>query len=237
MITTILFDLDGTLLPMDEELFIKTYFGGLGQTMATHNYEPNQFAKTIWKGTQAMLQNDGAKTNEQVFWDVYAQTYGDDKRKDVSIFADYYNSHYIQTKNACGFNPKVPPMIESLQQRGLKLAIATNPFFPRIATSQRICWAGLNPDSFALFTTYENSRHCKPNLAYYQDILQQLGVQPNECIMVGNDVAEDMIASQLGIKVFLLTDCLINKHNLPTGNYPQGNIDDLVRFLDREIGI
>ena len=235
MITTILFDLDGTLLPMDEELFIKTYLGGLVQTMVPHNYEPNQLVKTIWKGMQAMVQNDGSKTNEQVFWDVYASVYGDDKRKDVDTFADYYNAHYVQTKNACGFNEKVPPMIAILQQRGLNVVIATNPFFPRVATRQRIQWAGLDPDSFKLFTTYENSRHCKPNLDYYRDILQQLGVEPSECIMVGNDAQEDMIASELGIKVFLLTDNLINKHNLPIDNYPQGNVDDLVDFLNEQL--
>lgn len=31
---TILFDLDGTLLPMDQEVFIKHYFGGITKKCA-----------------------------------------------------------------------------------------------------------------------------------------------------------------------------------------------------------
>lgn len=231
MITTILFDLDGTLLPMDEEAFIKTYMAGLVKTMAPYGYEPQKLINTVWAGMKAMVQNDGSKTNEQVFWDVYAQAYGEDKRSDVDIFAEFYKNNFAYAKNACGFNAKVPPMMAKLQRLGLRIIIATNPFFPQTATNQRIHWAGLNPDDFALYTTYENSRHCKPNIAYYQDILQQFNLQPSECIMVGNDALEDMVAQKLGLKVFLLTDQLINKHNLPMDGYPQGDIDNLEGFF------
>jgi len=33
---TVLFDLDGTLLPMDQEAFIRLYFGALTQKFAAH---------------------------------------------------------------------------------------------------------------------------------------------------------------------------------------------------------
>ena len=39
-ITTVLFDLDGTLLPMDLDAFIHTYFGLLAQKAAPYGYEP-----------------------------------------------------------------------------------------------------------------------------------------------------------------------------------------------------
>ena len=235
MIKTILFDLDGTLLPMDEEKFIKTYMGGLAKTMAPFGYDPQQLVKTVWAGTKAMIANDGTKTNEQVFWDVYTQVYGQDKRTDEQHFAKFYQSGFAITKSACGFNEKVPALMEKLKQLGLRIIIATNPFFPQTATHQRITWAGLNPDDFALFTTYENSRFCKPNIAYYQDILDKFGLQADECIMVGNDVGEDMIAEQLGAKVFLLTDQLINDDNLPWEHIPHGNLDDLQLFLQDNI--
>ena len=50
--------------------------------------------------------------------------------------------------------------------------------------------------------------------------------------MVGNDVGEDMIAEKLGMKVFLLTDCLINKANVDISVYPHGSFDDLKNFLN-----
>ena len=100
------------------------------------------------------------------------------------------------------------------------------------ATQWRIQWAGLQPEDVELYTTYENSSYSKPNPAYYQDILARLNVKPEECLMVGNDVGEDMIAEQLGMKVFLMTDCMINKANADISFYPHGSFDDLKNFLN-----
>lgn len=50
--------------------------------------------------------------------------------------------------------------------------------------------------------------------------------------MVGNDVGEDMIAQTLGMKVFLLTDCLINKEDTDISVYPHGSFDELLAYID-----
>ncbi len=227
----VFFDLDGTLLPMDQDIFIKAYLGGLVNRLAPKGYDPRSIAGALWKSTDAMVKNDGTKANEQVFWDVYTQVYGPEKRTDEAIFAKFYQNDFAITKSACGFNEKVPVLMERLKQLGLRIIIATNPFFPQMATRQRLAWAGLNPNDFALVTTYENSRFCKPNIAYYQDILDKFGLKADECIMVGNDVGEDMIAQKLGLKVFLLTDQLINDDNLPWEHIPHGDMYDLQLFL------
>ena len=62
-------------------------------------------------------------------------------------------------------------------------------------------------------------------------MMQKMGVTPEECLMVGNDVGEDMIAQQLGCRVFLLTDCIINPKNLDISVYPHGGFDDLIVFI------
>lgn len=111
------------------------------------------------------------------------------------------------------------------------MILATNPIFPAIATESRIRWAGLAPENFELYTTYENSRFCKPNPDYYRDILARCGLQPSECIMVGNDVGDDMVAKELGMQVFLLTDCLINPKNTDVSVYPHGSFQELKAFL------
>ena len=107
------------------------------------------------------------------------------------------------------------------------------PIFPAIATRKRIAWAGLAPEDFELYTTYENSRYCKPNLEYYKEIINELGAKPEECLMVGNDVGDDMVAGKLGMKVFLLTDCLINKADINVSEYPNGNFDDLIKYISK----
>ena len=63
------------------------------------------------------------------------------------------------------------------------MVLATNSIFPRIATENRIRWAGLEPDDFALITTYENSTYCKPNPAYYREVLGKLGLEAEECLV------------------------------------------------------
>jgi FMN phosphatase YigB (HAD superfamily) len=123
-----------------------------------------------------------------------------------------------------------------LQEKGLRIILATNPLFPACATIRRIQWAGMRPENFEIITTYENSRFSKPNLKYYQAIMEQPGVKAEECLMVGNDVGEDMIAAKLGLKVFLLTDCLINKDDADITRWPHGGFDDLMEYLRSETG-
>ena len=45
MITTVMFDLDGTLLPFVQEEFIKLYFGSLGNLAAGYGYDKQKFVK------------------------------------------------------------------------------------------------------------------------------------------------------------------------------------------------
>ena len=230
-ITTVLFDLDGTLLPQDQDLFLKSYFKRLVQKLAPHGYDPDLTVKAIWKCTGAMITNDGSCTNEQAFWRDFASVCGEHVLNDMPLFEDYYRNEFQQVANDCGFNPKAAECIAALRQKGYRLALATNPLFPAIATESRMRWAGLNKEDFELYTTYENSSYCKPNLDYYRVILRQMNVQPEECLMVGNDVDDDMVARELGMQVFLLTDCLINKHGVDIDQFPHGSFAELMALI------
>ena len=120
--------------------------------------------------------------------------------------------------------------VHSVKEMGLRVALATNPIFPAFATESRIRWAGLEPEDFELYTTYENIGFCKPNPDYYLEIAKRLGVRPEQCLMVGNDVTEDMVAKTIGI--FLLTDCLINKERKNIAEYPRGSFIQLMQYID-----
>ena len=229
-ITTVLFDLDGTLLPMDQDHFVKMYFGLLAKTLTPS--DPEALIKAVWVGTKAMMTNDGSKTNEDAFWDTYCQLLGEDRRADEPAFRSFYENQFELVRNACGFNPKAAETIALVKSRGLKTALATNPLFPRIATQARARWAGLNLDDFELYTTYEDYSHCKPDPHYYQAVLDKLGLTAEECLRVGNDAVEDVAATKLGIQVFLLTDCLINKNGVDIAAYPHGGFDELMAFIE-----
>lgn len=230
-IKAILFDLDGTLLPMDQDIFIKAYFGGLARKLAPHGYDPEALIKAIWAGTKAMIQNDGQGTNEEVFWDCFCGIFGANARLDEPKFREFYETEFQNVQQVCGFAPEAAKIVHWLKDQGLRVILATNPIFPAIATESRIRWAGLQPQDFESYTTYENCRHSKPNPDYYRDILTQAGLQPEQCVMVGNDVGDDMVAEALGCQVFLLTDHLINSKNVDISRYPHGSFPELRRFL------
>ena len=231
MLKTVLFDLDGTLLPMDQEKFVKSYMTGLASYMAPYGYDPVLLIKSIWAGTAAMVANDGSATNEEVFWDACSRTYGRNIRDDEAIFAKFYETEFQKIRNDCGFDPRGSLTVEVLHRDGLATVLATNPLFPAMATYSRMRWAGLSADDFQLVTTYENSSFCKPNPDYYREILGKLNLKPEECLMVGNDADEDMIAQTLGMRVFLLTDCLINKSGHDISRWPHGSFTELLAFI------
>lgn len=230
-IKTVLFDLDGTLLPMDQDTFVGAYFRLLAKRLAPLGYEPKALIDGIWVGTRAMVANDGRHSNEEAFWQDFCSRFGEKARADEPTFAAFYREDFQQVQEVCGFRKESKEIITLLQEKGLQIILATNPIFPAIATESRIRWAGLKTTDFAYYTTYENSRFCKPNLDYYRDILDKFQLNPEECLMVGNDVGEDMITRHLGMEVFLLTDCLINKNDEDVNQFPHGGFPELLQRL------
>lgn len=232
MIDTVLFDLDGTLLPMDQDEFVHTYMTLLAKSLAPHGYEPKHLVAAVWSGTKAMVENTGEATNEEVFWADFCHIFGEDARKDEPLFEEFYATDFAHARKVCGFDAAAAEVIAMLKEKGIRVALATNPLFPAIATRQRIRWAGLKTEDFELVTTYENSRRCKPNPDYYRDVLAELGVEPENCIMVGNDVDEDILpARQLGMKTFLLNHSLLNRKERSLEGMEQGGFKELKEFL------
>ena len=230
----VLFDLDGTLLPMDQEEFTKAYFHLLAKKLAPRGYEPKALVDAIWAGTAAMVKNDGRCSNEEAFWQRFSQIYGPKVQEDKPVFEEFYANEFQNARTACGFNPRAAETVAAIRSMGYQVALATNPIFPAVATESRIRWAGLEPADFTLYTTYENSTHCKPNPAYFRDVAESLHLAPESCLMVGNDALEDTAAAQVGMKVFLLTDCLINKDGRDISAYPQGSFEQLLEYVKKE---
>ena len=230
-IKAVLFDLDGTLLPMDQDRFIKLYFGSLTEYMAAYGYDRDEFMAAMWHSVKSMMINDGSDTNERVFWREFIKIYGRRGAADKTRIDDFYTSAYVATKAACGYNPRSREIIDLVRSLGLRIALATNPVFPRIATETRIGWAGLSVDDFELITSYENSTYSKPSVEYYREVLSALGLSPEECVMIGNDMRDDLAAEEAGIPVFLLTDCLINTTEVDISKHLHGDFDALCDYL------
>ena len=231
MIKAVLFDLDGTLLPMDEEYFKKIYFGAIYKKIAYLGYTLDELLKVIWYGTKAMIQNDGSQTNEELFWKKFIEVHPDRLEENKENFVDFYSNIFPTLGHTCGYQPLAKDFIKALKDKGYEVIIASNPIFPLVATKARIRWAGCNPDDFKYITAYENSRFSKPNLKYYEEVLEKTGFKPDEVIMVGNDVREDMIVNKLGIDSYLITDCLLNLDNEDINKYKHGNFEEVMNLV------
>ena len=233
-ISTVMFDLDGTLLPMDNDEFTRGYFKLLAAKLAPLGYEAKPLVDGIWSGVAAMAANDGSRTNEEAFWARFAELFGEEALADRSVIEGFYAVDFKKADVFCGFNAASAETVKLAKALGLRRVLATNPLFPAVATRTRIGWAGLSPEDFELVTTYENCSYCKPNPDYYRDILSRCGLDAADCLMVGNDADEDASAAEAaGLRVFLLTDCLINRRGAPLGAWPHGGFDELQAHMKR----
>ncbi len=231
----VLFDLDGTLLPMDQDVFVQSYFTRLAAKMRPFGYDSEVLVKGIWTGMEAMIRNNGTCTNEEIFWTVFPTVCGEGIREHEKTMEEFYANEFQAVRDDVGFNSNAQKAVQLVKDLGLRAVLATNPVFPKVATASRVRWAGLDLKDFEYYTTYENSSYSKPNPEYYREILRQIGILPQEALMVGNDVLDDMVAESLGMKVFLLTDWLINKENKDITRWPHGGFEELFAYLKKTV--
>ena len=235
-IKAVLFDLDGTLLPMDQERFFREYFKLLAIKLYPYGYDdPKKLVKVIWGGVNEVEKNDGSKLNEEVFWDFFNKGFPEKDADKISVLREFYLNEFQELKAVCGYNPNADRTVKAIKGKGIVTVVATKPIFPDEANISRMKWAGLDGDDFEFYTSYDKCRFCKPDVRYYSEIAEKLGVLPEECLMVGNDVSEDMTAEKIGMKVFLLTDCLINSENKDISCYKSGGFADLLEYIDELI--
>lgn len=228
---TLMFDLDGTLLPMDLDQFTQAYFYEMGE-MFKDIIEPERLAKYIWRATGNMISNLEMRTNQEVFMENFALLVGHEnidtyKRR----FDDFYNSGFLKTKKCVGNMPLIKKSIHILKDKGYELVIATNPIFPKDAIIHRIEWAGLKPDDFYYISCYEHNCFCKPQIEFYEEVLTSIGKEPHQCMMVGNDVQEDLVAGSIGMKTFLIIDCMIHRTHEPIECTHMGSYEDFYEFV------
>lgn len=211
MLKAVFFDLDGTLLPLNEDEFIKIYFGMLCKRMAPLGYNPDELVSVIWSGTKAMYMNDGKVSNEVLFWKSFEEHYGSDKLKDRYYLDAFYLNEFKEVKNSCEDNPLAKSIIEFCKNNGLLVVLSTNPIFPKTGTITRASFVGLKEDDFDFITYYENFNYCKPNPMYFKALLEKFKLDPSEVILFGNNTYEDGDCSHAcGIKCYMVGDYVID---------------------------
>lgn len=231
MIKGVFFDLDGTLVPMDLDVFTKGYLEELCKVLCPYGIDDKTLVKSMLVGMRAMRVNDGKKTNKEVFWEKFTEVTGLEPDRFIEHSEPFYTKEFNNTRKYTEDNALAGLAVELAHKNGRKVVLATNPFFPVTAQITRANWVGVDGDRFDLITSYENEVYCKPNPKYYLSICERLDLLPEECLMVGNDENDDIKpATEAGLNCFLVTDCLI-----PCDGYkstcPSGSFEDLIEYL------
>lgn len=210
-IRTILFDLDGTLLQVEMQEYIPNYVASLVDRLKNHS-GAEQTSAAIFSAISALIRRDSGETsNETFFFQHIADLLDLDRLTVADSFGDFF------TGDLSHLDPLMQPLalagelVEQSLRQGLEVVIATNPVFPRAVVEARLARAGLAQFDFRLVTCFENCRRCKPNPDYFADLLDTLDLNPNDCLMVGNDTEHDLAARKIGIPTFLVDTWLIDR--------------------------
>ncbi len=233
MIRALLFDLDGTLVRYDFDAFLREYFQALARKVA-HVVGPDKLVRQVLSSTMAMVGNlDPSKTNQQVFREDFFPKIGVPEDVLGPLFDEFYRRDFPRLRERLGIepHPDARRMIEGLLARGFDVVIATNPLFPLVAIEERMRWGGLHGLPYRLVTSYERMHFCKPNVQYYEEVLALIGRKPQECLMVGNDVEEDLVAGKLGMRTYLVEGFVLDRgHDSNHADF-RGDFRALVEFM------
>ncbi len=206
---TFLFDLDDTLLKLNWPEFEKAYYGGLASAFA-HLIPAEQVASYIYKSYLYMLEAKDGRTNKEKFYDKMSELAQISATTLSAEESAYYLNEYDKLQGITAAIPDMVASVRLLLEKSYPIIIASQPVFPAIATHKRLAWLGFSPADFLKVTSFETASACKPDLQYYRNLLEECNLEATSCIMVGNDVKEDMVATVLGIKGILITDGMID---------------------------
>ena len=201
----VLFDLDGTLLDVDIDVFMSRYFAALTEH-SRPVYEGDGLVDALLGATRAMWEEHPDRTNRDVFHEAFLDLSGIDLDEHWELFEDFYENRFEALGDGMGPKPGARRAVETSLALGLKTVVATNPMFPRTAIEKRLGWAGVRDIDYDLVTTYENMHACTPHAAYFLEIAEMLAVSPEECLMVGDDPGLDLPASAVGMTTYYVGD-------------------------------
>ncbi|MGI6344537.1 MAG: HAD family hydrolase [Bacillota bacterium] len=206
-----LFDLDGTLLPIDTDTFLKHYLRLLGASFAD-GFDPPSFVQQVMASTYVTIGDSSpGVTNQDKFMADFLPKIGRSAEEMLPRFDQFYREQFPRLGELVQPEPLARQLVDEALRQGYRIVVATNPVFPREAVLQRLVWAKLDDLPWEHISSYENSCHCKPHPAYYAELLERLGARPEDCLHFGNDLEEDLAASAVGISVVIIDNHLINR--------------------------
>ncbi|MBO8141461.1 MAG: HAD family phosphatase [Firmicutes bacterium] len=203
MIEALLVDLDGTLLDIDFDGFMRDYLAGLTARFADCA-PPERFQRQLLASMWAMIHNnDPDRTVLDAFLEDFSRSLPLPENA-LERFNSYYVHDFPRLSSWGRPMPGARELLESAFARELPVVVATAPFYPEAAIRERLRWAGVDDLPFRLITSSEVMHRCKPFPDYYLEIAERIGVRPERCLMVGDETVMDGSAARTGMRVALV---------------------------------
>lgn len=117
--TTVFFDLDGTLLPMDTDVFMKRYFKALGTFAAENGLDSDMCLGAVMAGVKAMAKSDGSATNHDVFWEAFTKATGFDAEEMKTLVLAFLRGTIFPGRRRCAGKPRGRAHRGDAQKEGL----------------------------------------------------------------------------------------------------------------------
>ena len=148
--------------------------------------------------------------------------------KKVSFFAGNLNFGQSRVDKE---RQKAKEAVSAAREKCEKVVLATNPIFPMVGQESRLSWVDLSKNDFDYITSYESESFGKPNPRYFSEVCKKMGFLPEECLMIGNDVKEDMLAAKAaGMDSYLVTDYqILDSETIWEGK--QGTFAEMIEML------
>ena len=241
MTLTLLLDLDDTLLDSNMDDFVPAYFNTLGKEMTKH-IPPEKLLKYLMQGTEAMIRNDNpTETLEEVFGREFYPNL--DMERDIldPAIARFYEEIFPSLAYLTKARPEAVDFVEWAFAQGYKVAISTNPLFPKSAIDCRLRWAGLAPEKypFDIISSFEHFHFSKPNPAYLAEVLGRIGWEDGPVLVVGDDSIRDLQGAQeLGLAAYWIADedaTLPEGINPPLGRGGIGGLRNWIESVDEKM--
>ena len=202
-VTTVLWDLDGTLVRMHRAPF-RVLMPLLACAAFADVVPPWRVPSAVRTIVTRIRTNEGAGSNHELLRELVAAHTGCDSAV-VDSRLNWLSTTGFPLLRWC-FRPRpgAPQLVADLAERGLSQVVATNPLWPRQTVVDRLSWGGVDIGHFDYITAGENMTRSKPRTGYYRELLSKLGARPQQCVMIGDDARNDAPASELGIAVYLV---------------------------------
>jgi len=240
-ITTLLFDIDNTLLLFDDHEFLRNYVTSIHSYFEKEQPSLDTFMNIFLTSTNKMTNTYQSNLdNLSKFAVDFESRIGISQSDIIDRFKTFYQSDFIEVCQIMTIHPNANELL-NLASHHFHLVAATNPLFPLMANETRFSQTGLDAFPWVEITSAEDYHYAKPHIEFYEELLDRINKNPSECMIIGDDPINDMVAGKLGIKTFLVktdgrafADIIITDPKYENIDVPVdyiGTLEDIIRSI------